>query len=276
MADAIIIQERYELGELIGEGAWGDVHRGRNVQTGETVAIKILKSEARFGLPNAVERFNREAGALRLLNHPNVVKVYEAIVQGDLNCIVMELVSGGSLRDMMDTAEPIPVARVVQIAYQIADALAIIHPSGLVHRDIKPNNILFALDGSVRLTDFGLVRIAGLETITETGMPMGTTHYLSPESLKGETVDARADIWSLGVLIYEMLTGKPPFDGRNLTHIIMNIIKTPMPDIQAQRADCTAELTALLDKMLAKDRDERIATAVEVRDNLKIIYETLG
>lgn len=258
------INDRYRLVEQIGEGAWAWVWRGHDLHTGAAVAIKILKHETLFNLPNAVERFNREAQVLRQINHPRIVHVYEAIATDTLHCIIMEYVAGGSLQDRIASDAPLAVGQAVRWAWQTADALAPVHALHVVHRDIKPSNILFAADGTLRLTDFGIARWMALESITATGMPMGTTHYLAPETLRGERADERADLWALGVVLYEMLAGSPPFNDRKMARTMMAIINDPVPDVCQRRPDCPPELARVLLRLLEKDRTARYASVLEV------------
>lgn len=264
-----IVVGQYVAGEVLGEGAWGIVRRGYHLDSGEIVAIKLLKSEVMMGTPHAIERFKREAEALGRLNHPNVVKVLDTIIEKQNHAIIMEYVGGGSLLDLMVEQKQMPVPRVLKIGIELMSALVSLQRVGIIHRDLKPGNILFASDGSVKLTDFGLVYMIGMEHITQTGVPMGTTNYLPPEAVKGEKVDGRADIWASGVMLFEMITGRLPFTGRNFAHILTSIIQQPLPDIVELRPDCPLALVNLLERMLEKNRDIRIADAGEVKTALE-------
>jgi serine/threonine protein kinase len=271
-----VVAGRYQVGEVLGEGAWGIVRQARDMQTGERVAIKVLKSEVILGTPNAVERFKREADALSRLNHPNIVGVLTAVVEKNLHAIVMEYVGGGSLGDKMADQPQMPVQAVLQIALELMSALVSLQQVGIIHRDLKPGNILFASDGTVRLSDFGLVFITGMEHITATGVPMGTTNYLSPEAVRGEKVDGRADIWASGIMIFEMLTGRLPFSGRNFAHTLNAIMQDPLPDLAEWRTDIPPGLVRLVERMLVKDRDIRMADASEVRAALEAVLQESG
>jgi serine/threonine-protein kinase len=275
MMTETLINQRYQLGELLGEGAWSIVHRALDLQTNAQVALKLLKTEAIFSLPHAVERFNREAGILRRMDHPNIVKIYAACADAPPHYIVMEYVQGGSLRQLLDATPILPIRSALNITQQIAAALDSLHQHYVVHRDLKPSNILFAQDGTVRLTDFGLVRVLGLETITEAGTPMGTTHYIAPELIKGEQATYCNDIWSLGILLAEMLLGKVPFNGRNFPQTIIAIMREPTPDLCAARADCPPAVAQLVRDLLAKDITERIPTAALACQRLQAVLAQL-
>jgi serine/threonine-protein kinase len=252
------------------------VRLGRDIETGEPVAIKILKNEVILGTPHAVERSQREADALSRLNHPNIVRVLTAVVENNVHAIIMEYVGGGSLGDRMADEPQMPVPVVLKIAVELMSALVSLQQVGIIHRDLKPGNILFTADGTVRLSDFGLVYITGMEHITATGVPMGTTNYLSPEAVKGEKVDGRADIWASGIMIYEMMTGRLPFSGRNFAHTLNAIIEQSLPDMRELRPDAPVGLVNLIAKMLVKNRDERIRDAAEVKAALDVILQGTG
>jgi DNA-binding SARP family transcriptional activator len=198
---------------LIGSGGMGNVYCGFNRQSGDAVAIKVLKPEIVASNPDIVERFVREGQALRQLNHPNIVKMLSATEQDGQFYLVMEYVAGGSLKDMIGKGEPLPSGRAVDIALDLADALTRAHRLKIIHRDLKPANILLAEDGTPRLTDFGVARMVNSSQLTKSSQILGTIDYLSPEGCEGLPLDERADIWAFGVILYEMLTGEHPFKG---------------------------------------------------------------
>ncbi len=210
--EASVILGRYELGPPIGEGGMGEVFRGLDRQTDQPVAIKRLKSGRLSNDPTLVERFEREGDALRALDHPNIVKVLASAEEAGSHYIVMEYVAGGSLADLLSKEGRLPIARTVDIALELADALTRSHHLKIVHRDIKPGNVLLAEDGTPRLTDFGVARI-GESTFTGTGSVIGTIGYISPEAFQGRGSDTRGDIWAFGVLLYEMVSGISRFAG---------------------------------------------------------------
>ena len=202
------IGNRYEIEKLIGSGAVGRVYLGRDLQTGEPVAIKELMSEWVARVPDALERFRREGEALRKLNHPNIVKVLATFEENDQHYLIMEYVSGGSLADLLKRQPQQPIERVIAIGLELSDALSRAHHLDIIHRDIKPGNILLAADGTPRLTDFGLAHLGSYPALTTAGQLLGTFQYLSPEACQNQPLDARADIWSFGVVLFEMLTGQ--------------------------------------------------------------------
>jgi serine/threonine protein kinase len=281
MPESRVIGNRFEFRDphtgLLGQGAMGQVFRGLDRWSGEPVAIKALKSGMVARDPDLVARFEREGEALRQLNHPNIVKMLAAVTEQDANTgdeihyLVMEYVGGGSLRDLLDQQTKLPVQRVLQIGIELADALSRAHHLNIIHRDIKPDNVLLAEDGTPRLTDFGVARLADRPQLTQTGMIIGTVHYLSPEACNGEKLDARADIWALGVMLFEMLTGIVPFRGENLMAIIAAILAQPAPDLLQYCPDAPFALGELISQMLQKDPEARISSARLVAAQLEAI-----
>ncbi len=206
------VAARYVIAEKIGSGGMGDVYKGVDLRNDTPVAIKVLKSE--LATSEMVIRFAREGDALRQLNHPNIVKLLDAIDEDNRHYLIMELVEGGSLDEILRQTPRLPIPQVLDIALDLADALTRAHRLNIVHRDIKPANVLMASDGMPRLSDFGIARVAG-SNITETGNVLGTAAYIAPEVLQGASADARSDIWSLGVMLFEMLAGEHPFRGQD-------------------------------------------------------------
>ncbi|HTP07416.1 MAG TPA: protein kinase [Anaerolineae bacterium] len=252
---------RYEIEKLIGSGAVGRVYLGHDRQTGELVAIKELMSDWVARAPDSVERFRREGEALRKLNHPNIVKVLATLEEGDQHYLVMEYVGGGSLADVLKRQHQLPIEQVISIGLELSDALSRAHHLDIIHRDIKPANILLAEDGTPRLTDFGLAHIGSYPSLTAAGQVLGTFHYLSPEACANQPLDARADLWSFGVVLYEMLTGQLPFDGDSPIEIIHAIQNQPVPEAIWYRKDAPAPLADLIRWMLMRDRPVRLASA---------------
>ncbi|MBZ0308615.1 MAG: serine/threonine protein kinase, partial [Anaerolineae bacterium] len=224
------IANRYEIHRLIGEGGMGDVYYGLDRDIGTPVAIKVLKNSLQTE-PDHLERFAREGEALRQLNHPNIVKILATFEENGQHYIVMEYVSSGSLRDLLHQEKKLSLKTTLKIGLEIADALSRTHHLKIIHRDIKPANILLAEDGSPRLTDFGLAHLETAPAVTNTGITLGTYAYLSPEAAQGEKLDARTDIWSFGVVIYEMLAGRRPFQAESAAPLLLEIIGKPAPDI---------------------------------------------
>ncbi|NDJ61770.1 MAG: protein kinase [Chloroflexi bacterium] len=256
----MLIGSRYNLTEQIGAGGMGTVYRALDVHSGQTVAVKMLKSEALARDPHILQRFMREAEALRQLDHPNIVAVLETIEDRGQHYIAMEYVSGGSLRQLLDSEGHLPLKRALEITLDLADALTRAHRLQIVHRDIKPANVLIAEDGTPRLTDFGVAHIGTAERVTQTGVTIGTPDYMSPEALSGEPIDVRTDLWALGVLLFEMLAGERPFDGSTPAHVIVQVMTQTTPDLEALRPDVPVELIDLIYRMLVKDPAERISS----------------
>ncbi len=265
------IAGRYELGEKIGAGGMGTVYVGHDHQTGQTVAIKQLKPEVVEGDPAQLQRFVREGELLRQLNHPNIVKMLDYVEQKNAYYLIMEYVAGGSLLDLMQNAHGLTIQRALYIALDIADALTRAHRLKILHRDIKPANILLAADGTPLLTDFGMARGATSD-VTQEGMVLGTLAYLSPEALHGDDLDERSDIWSFGVLFYEMLTGERPFGSQaSVAALITAILTAPMNDLESRRPDLPMAVIDLVYRMLAREREARIPSVRMVGTELEAV-----
>jgi predicted ATPase/predicted Ser/Thr protein kinase len=262
--------------DLIGRGGMGDVYRGRNTGSGQIVAIKALKPSVVAGHPDMVTRFVQEGEALRRLNHPNIVQMVAAVEEGDRHYLVMEYVSGGSLQTTLEQEKQLPLQRVVAIGLELADALTRAHHLHIIHRDIKPGNVLLAEDGTPRLTDFGVAHQDGTSNLTEAGMMVGTVDYLSPEACQGEALDGRTDIWAFGVLLFEMLTGRRPFTGASVGATVMAILTQPVPDLTLLRPDVPDALADLIYRMLEKERPQRMPSARLVGAGLEAILESVS
>jgi predicted ATPase/Tfp pilus assembly protein PilF len=265
-----VLDDRFETGPLLGEGGMGQVFRGRDRLTGEAVAIKRLKPELIARQPELVERFEREGEALRRLNHPNIVKVLAVPrVEGALH-IVMELVDGGSLSDLLREDPRPSIENVLSIALELADALARAHHLEIIHRDLKPANVLLTRERTPRLTDFGIARF-GSSTFTATGAIVGTFGYMSPEVLDGAAAGPPADIWSFGVLLYEMLTGRRPFAAEAPGAVLRAILSQHPPPIASLRPDASPQLTQLVSQMLEKSPSSRISSMRSVAAKIEAI-----
>jgi NarL family two-component system response regulator LiaR len=270
-----VIANRFEMGPLLGEGAIGAVHLGRDTQTGGEVAIKVLRTEVLVDQPELVERFHREGEVLRKLDHPNIVRVLAVVEEEGQPYIVMEYVPGGSLADLLRRQHQLPVEQIVAIALELADALSRTHHLNIVHRDIKPGNVLLAEDGTPRLTDFGLAHLGSYPAMTATGARLGTFQYLSPEACDYQTLDERTDIWSLGIVMFEMLAGERPFDGSSPYEITRAILNQPLPSLAAYRSDVPPALADLISRMLTRSRQGRIASARLVGAELEAIQRSM-
>lgn len=241
MSETRVVGGHYRLLGLLGEGGMSVVYDGEDLNTNTPVAIKLLKPEIVGSNPSVVERFIREGEVLRRLNHPNIVKMLDAFEQDGKNYVVMERVSGGDLAQLLRERGPLSIERVLDIALDLTDALIRAHRINVIHRDIKPANVLLAEDGTPRLTDFGVARLGDATSVTKSGTLVGTIAYLSPEGCLGEPLDARADIWSFGVMLYEMLTGYRPFMDANTAALLTAILTRPVPPLGKLRAGRTAE-----------------------------------
>lgn len=267
---------RYRIDETIGQGGMGVVYRATDLRTGSTVALKQLRREATTAKPELIDRFLREASALRDLNHPNIVRSYETIFDGNEHYIVMDYVDGSDLGEFLRRYGRIPLVQTVRIGLELADALTRAHYLKIIHRDLKPANVLIQADGTPKLTDFGVAYFSGRERVTDTAIALGTPQYMAPEMLRGEQPDVRADIWSLGVILFELLTGSHPFNGATITDLLMNIMTGETPDIEAMRPETPVELADLIYRMLAKDREARIPSVRLVGSELEPILVKLN
>ncbi|WP_374408450.1 protein kinase [Pelagerythrobacter sp.] len=254
---------RYRLESRLGEGAMADVYRAHDPDIGRTVAIKVLKPQYASD-PALGERFIREARAAGALSHANIATIYDVGEVEGVAYIAMELVEGQPLDQWLHAHGRMPYERVLRIAVQLADALAYAHRSGVIHRDIKPSNILISADGrTAKLLDFGVARVgeADPEALakTQVGQLVGTPRYMSPEQALGLPVDARSDLFSLGVVLYEMVTGRPAFPGTGLAILAIQIAQEKVAPIGDAAGDCPPGFCFIIDKLLAKKPDQRFA-----------------
>lgn len=269
---ARLLAGRYRLEEVIGRGGMSTVYRATDQLLGRTVAVKVLLASLAEQDSSYAERFAREARAAAALASPSVVTVYDTGVdeQGE-RYIVMEYVAGRSLAELLAEDQPLEIPRALVIAERVAEALSVAHRAGILHRDIKPANVMVAEDGTVKVLDFGIARRLDGTTLTQAASVVGTAAYMAPERALGQPGDARADIYSLGCLLYAMLTGRPPFTAEipaALLHQQVNVAPTPP---SARRPEISSELEALVLAMLAKDPAQRPQTAAEVRDRLRAL-----
>jgi eukaryotic-like serine/threonine-protein kinase len=261
---------RYRLDEVIGRGGMSTVYRGTDLSLDREVAVKVALDPLAEENPVYVARFKREARAAAALSHPGVVTVYDAGADGPTRYIVMELVDGQSLAELL-REEPdhrLEPARAARIAEEIADTLAAAHAAGVVHRDIKPGNVMITRDDRVKVLDFGIARTADGVTLTQAASVLGTAPYMAPEQAMGNPADARSDIYSLGCVLYEMLTGRPPFIADLPEAVLHQQVRVqPKPPSERNPAVPPA-LNALVLEMLAKRPEDRPQTAAAVRDRL--------
>jgi len=269
MEIGLTLNSRYTITGRIGKGGMGVVYRAADTQTGQEVAVKVLSSDLSPD-PDMLERFRREGEALRQLRHPNIVGFVDMFPYEGQHVIVMEYVPAGSLHGLVKREGPLPLDRARRLALELCDALTRAHHLNVIHRDIKPENILIADDGTPKLTDFGLARLIGEGTrLTGTGTLLGTPYYMSPEAWEGRPLDAQADIWSLGVVLYEVLTGQVPFGGETLAAVMNKVLTAPLPDLAAMRSDVPDGLVQIVRQMLIRDKVQRYQSIREVAADLE-------
>lgn len=273
--DQALISGRYRAETVIGAGAAGTVYSGVDTLTGEQIAIKILRADLIASMPELLDRFYREGEALRRLNHPNIVKVLTTVNENNQHYIIMEYIGGGSLAELIKKQHQLAVEQVISLGIELSDALARAHYLGIIHRDLKPGNILIDENGSPRLSDFGLAWVTGMPAITTSGSILGTFPYLSPEACSNQALDPRTDIWSLGIILYEMLTGCLPFSGESPFDIIWTIKNNPLPEMSDFREGIPAALEDLIATMLKKDAAARPSSARQVGAQLESIQRKL-
>jgi serine/threonine protein kinase len=267
-----VIDKRYEIKEKLGEGGMAQVYLGYDQVLGRNVAIKVLRPQ--FAADNDfIQRFRREAQSAASLTHPNVVQIYDVGDDGDIPYIVMEYVEGRDLKQILKELAPFSSQQAITIAIEICRALEAAHRRNLVHRDIKPHNILVTKDAQVKVTDFGIARAASTAALTQTGTIIGSVHYFSPEQAKGLQVGVSSDVYSLGVLIYEMVTGRIPFDAETPVAIALkHLQEDPVPPTQIV-SNIDPRLERVILKALAKDQEERYSDASALLDDLKTIQQ---
>lgn len=261
---------RYKLERELGRGAMGTVYLGKDPKINRVVAIKTLDLSAEFEeseIKQVKERFFREAETAGRLNHPNIVTIYDAGEEHDLAYIAMEFLEGKDLTDKLEEKKKLPMKWVLQISVQVADALDYAHKLGVVHRDIKPANIMYHGD-SIKVTDFGIARITD-NSKTKTGVVLGTPSYMSPEQFSGKRVDGRSDLFSLGVTMFELLTGKQPFGGDSLAELMYQITNKRHPNIMKLRGDLPACVKSIIDKALSKEPEDRFQSGGQFAQSLR-------
>jgi eukaryotic-like serine/threonine-protein kinase len=255
-----LLAGRYELQEVAGSGGMSSVYKARDTVLERTVAIKILHEHFSDD-PEYVERFRREARALAQLNHPNIVTVIDRGEFEGRQFIVFEHVKGENLKELVAREGQLPVDRALALVHQVARGLAFAHDHGVVHRDVKPHNVLIDEDGVAKVTDFGIARsLEPADGLTETGTLLGTSEYIAPEQASGARVDERSDQYSLAAVLYELLTGEPPYTGDNFMAVAMQHIQQPVPSVREARPDVSQRIDAIVARAMAKRPEDRFPT----------------
>jgi len=273
MTSPRLLSNRYELGEVLGYGGMSEVHKGRDVRLGRDVAVKVLRADLARD-PQFQERFRREAQNAAALNHPAIVAVYDTgetrTEHGPLPYIVMEYVDGQTLRDIVKTEGPLPGQRAMEIMADVSAALDFSHRHGIVHRDVKPANVMITKTGAVKVMDFGIARAVadGQAAVTQTAAVIGTAQYLSPEQARGEAVDARSDVYAAGCVLFELLTGEPPFTGDSPVAVAYQHVREDPKSPSALNPRVSPALDAIVLKAMSKGAPNRYQSAAEMRTDL--------
>jgi len=269
----------YEILGLLGAGGMGEVYLARDTRLGREVAIKVLPADVADN-PERLARFEREARTVAALNHPNIVTLHDVAEAGGVRFLVMERVAGRTLADLIDRAGELPPARMLDLMTPVADALASAHERGIVHRDLKPANIMVADDGRVKILDFGLATerahpldgegtTVAKDALTTEGRVLGTVSYMAPEQVRGERVDARADLFAFGVILYEMAAGVRPFRGESAIDVASAIVGNEPPPIETIAPRVPAGLARIVRRCLEKDVRHRLQSALDLRNELE-------
>ena len=268
MVNGKVIGNRYEIVETIGKGGMAIVYKAKCLKLNRYVALKVLRPEFRED-KDFITRFKAEAQSAASLSHPNIVSVYDVGQDGDLNYIVMEYVEGVTLKQYMDAKGVLPWREAVDYTAQISAGLEHAHKNGIIHKDIKPHNIMITREGTLKITDFGIAKVISSSTITTGNTTMGSVHYFSPEQARGGYTDYKTDIYSLGVVLYEMVTGRLPFDGDSAIAIAMqHIEKEPIPPTELN-PDIPQSLENVIRKAMSKEQAMRYDSVTEMMQDLK-------
>jgi serine/threonine-protein kinase len=262
---------RYEIVAELGKGAMGVVYRANDPMLNRMVAIKTINTEeaGHEGMAEYEARFYTEAKAAGGLNHPNIIIIYDIGKSGHLVYMAMEYIQGKELREMLADGQPIPVAQAVDIAAQVAEGLAYAHQHQVVHRDIKPANIMITPEGRAKIADFGIARMRSSETRTQTGVILGSPKYISPEQVVGKRADHRSDIFSLGVILYECITGGTPFNGEGLSALMYQITNHDPSPPSSSNSQVPVMLDYIIAKVLAKAPEARYQSAADFANDLR-------
>jgi serine/threonine-protein kinase len=274
------VLSHYRIIEKLGQGGQATAYKAEDLRLNRTVVVKILRAELAQS-EAAKRRFEREACLCSALDNPNISAVFDVGETNGLSYIVMQYVEGSTLKQLMG-GRPLETLSALSIAIQIADALAVAHAAGIVHRDVKPSNVIVTAAGQAKVLDFGLAKMLARDPdakdddpLTDAGTPYGSIGYGSPEQVAGEGVDHRTDIFSLGVVVYEMMTGERPFKGATIIDVLHSIVNNPPRPLVHFNPRAPARLQAILNRALAKDRQDRYQTMAAMRDDLKALMRQL-
>lgn len=259
---------RYQIIRPLGEGGMANVYLARDLVLDREVSVKLLRLDLRDD-PQTKRRFQREAMAATRLNDPHIVGIYDVGEDHGMQFMVMQYVKGTDLKQYIAKHFPIPLAQVVDIMEQVLSAVEAAHEHGIIHRDLKPQNILIDENKDVKITDFGIATASSENTLTQTNTVMGSVHYLSPEQARGSVATKRSDIYSLGIILFELLTGKVPFEGENAVSIAIKHFRSQIPSVRASNHDIPQALENVVIKATAKDPQQRYASAAEMADDLR-------
>jgi serine/threonine-protein kinase len=272
---AEVIADRYELEELVGKGGMSTVYRARDRLLERTVAIKLLHEHYSRD-DDYVERFRREARAAARLSHPNIVTVIDRGEADGRQFIVFEYVDGQNLKQLVESKGRLPVRTALELSIEVGHALAFAHESGLVHRDVKPQNVLLG-NGDVKVTDFGIAHSGDVKQgLTQTGTVLGTSDYIAPEQATGQRVSELSDVYSLGVVVYELIAGEPPYKGESFLAVAMRHVNDPVPSLAEVRPEVPLRLDAALRKAMAKAPADRFASMSAFVKELESVVDELG
>ncbi len=272
------LNNRYRIEEIIGQGGMSAVYKATDPNLGRVVAVKLIHPHLSDNL-DFVRRFEEEAKAVAQLRHPNIIQVYDFDHEGEVYYIVLEFVPGETLQARLNrlrtSGRNMPLKEVMQYAINLCDAADYAHQRNMIHRDIKPANLMLNVSGEAILMDFGIAKIIGGTQHTATGAVIGTARYMSPEQIKGERIDERSDIYSIGITLFEMLSGRPPFEADSAMTLMMMHLHDPLPNLRNIRPDLPADLIAVVEKALAKTPEERFPSAAALAAALRKVGDGL-
>ncbi|MEA5136945.1 MAG: Stk1 family PASTA domain-containing Ser/Thr kinase [Candidatus Fimivivens sp.] len=266
------IEGRYQISELIGVGGMANVYKATDLSDGKTVAVKVLREEF-YENEELLRRFKNESKAIAMLSHPNIIEVYDVCFAHNMRCIVMEYIDGITLKEYMEEQRPLAWKETVHFILQILKALSHAHSKGIVHRDIKPQNVMLLSDARIKITDFGIARFARSESHTITDRAIGSVHYISPEQARGDHTDQRADIYSIGVMLYEMLTGQVPFDADSPVSVALKQIELEAPLPRSINPDIPTGLEEITLRAMEKEPDRRYQSADDMLKDIEAFQQ---